>query len=713
LIVSERIPGTERNFVAENRSLQYIGKLTWSPTENDRIEVSHRGTPSASGGEGKFSVDYGTGRPLPNPYNGESLLGNYGAMSYRQGMAAYDTSVKWTHSALNKRLTFDTIVGWHKQRTYDLASDGTAIESNDGLSGTNPFRFQFSRPLASITDFETLPDPSVCDNPVAMGAVRCPAQRYTIGGPGLLQDRSYNRYQVRELVTFVAEALGHHIIKAGFDFEYMDLHSAKKHPGNAYLFGTRSAVDDYRRYGGLTGPDQAYDTEPLKYNTSSIGVGAFLQDSWSIADVITLNAGFRYDSQVLYTNDKVGLSLPNQWSPRIGIIYDPTHTGRAKLFANYAVYYQSIPLNIMDRAGSGEPQIASSRSFANCDPSSPGYPESCRETANLDQVGGPASPDRNFYYASVGKIAVDPDIKPPSSSELSLGGEYEIIPQGRLGLTYLRRWTNNIIEDMSRDALGNVFFLGNPGRGIASDFPEATRTYDAGILSFTKAFGNAWLAQASYSLAFLRGNWEGMFRSQTGQLDPGSNADFDLRSLTINRSGALDGDRRHEIKVFVARDFALAPKHHINVGLGYRSSSGAPNNYLGRHFRYGNDEVFILPRGTGIRSPWVHNFDLHIGYMFYESKTSTLSVTADIFNLFNFRAATRLSNRYTLTNVQPNTTDDPASVIEGSDKRNIRPSAISTQSGAPFTEQEKYLGYGTPVAYQEPLTIRFGVKGTF
>ena len=266
---------------------------------------------------------------------------------------------------------------------------------------------------------------------------------------------------------------------------------------------------------------------------------------------------------------------------------------------------------------------------------------------------------------------------------------------------------------MSRDSLGNVFFLGNPGSGIAADFPKAERIFDAGILSFTKSFSAHWLAQASYTLAYLRGNWEGMFRSQTGQLDPGSNADFDLRSLTINRTGPLDGDRRHEIKLFLARDLIPMPQHHFNIGLSYRARSGGPNNYLGRHFRYGNDEVFILPRGSGERSPWVHNVDLHVGYMFYKSKGSSLSVTADIFNLFNLQSAVKLSNRYTLRAVQPNTSDAPEDVIAGDDKKSLRPETITAEDGKPFTDGDKYLAYGSPTAYQEPITVRFGVKGSF
>jgi hypothetical protein len=72
-----------------------------------------------------------------------------------------------------------------------------------------------------------------------------------------------------------------------------------------------------------------------------------------------------------------------------------------------------------------------------------------------------------------------------------------------------------------------------------------------------------------------------------------------------------------------------------------------------------------------------------------------------------------LSNRYTLRAVQPNTTDSADDVVADGDAKNLDPSAISTEDGQPFTDEDKYLSYGTPTAYQQPITVRFGVKGSF
>lgn len=716
LIRSERIPGSRRVFLADQSALQYIGKLTFSPTENDRIELTHRGTPTHSGGEGVYSVDYETG--LPNIFGnpGRSrLIGPFGSTAYKQIADAFDTSLKWTHSTEDKKLTFDIVLGWHNQRTANLAGDGSF--GGSGFSGIPLFAFQRTSPFPHpITDFETISDPSLCVNDVPDGDPRCPVSDYVLGGPQILEDRLFNRYQLREIVTFVTQGLGHHILKAGVELEYTSYNSQRMYPGSVSLQESPdgTTVFDYRHLGGLTGPDQAYEIPVNRFKTYTLSFGAFVQDSWSIMDKVTVNLGVRYDTQSLYAEQGLGLRLPNQWSPRVGVIFDPTQKGRAKLFANYAIYYQTFPLNIMDRAGSGEGMIRSRRPFADCDPRSDSYPESCKEYDNLVVRNGPEAPNIKWTYLQTGKLVVDPDLDSQSTNEFSAGGEYEIIPSGRLGLTYIHRWMGNVLEDMSPD-YGYTYFVGNPGHGIASSFPEAKRTYDAGILHFTKTFSDAWLAQASYTLSYLRGNWEGLFRSQTLQLDPGTNSDFDIPALIVNRNGPLAADRRHEIKLYGARDFELAPQHHLNVGASYVARSGAPTNYLGENLSYGTDEVFLLPRGSGERLPWQHRIDLHVGYMFYQTKAATLQITADVFNVFNFQAITRRSQTYTLRPVRGIVGEDAKDPFVNGNKKIIDPDKIQADDGEerPFESADRNRAFGAPLEYQEPISMRIGVKGSF
>jgi outer membrane receptor protein involved in Fe transport len=712
LIVSDRIPGTRRFDTAEQTSLQYLGKLTWSPSADDRVELSHRGTPTRSGGDGLWPVDYETGRPYQLQY------GRYGAMSGITRSDSYGTTLRWTHSALDKRLTFDTTAGWQYQYSAELAADGSGLDG-PGLASEPRFLYQRTSPIHSITDFERIANPALCDLPVAMGETPCPVARYYVGGAGLLRDRRFNTVQARELVTFLTQGLGHHIFKAGVDFEYSDYASIRRDSGGTgYAENASGAFVSNTSYGALQGPDDPYLIAQQRYKVSTISIGSFVQDSWSVFDVFTLNAGLRYDVQQMYADQGVGLSMPNQWSPRLGLIYDPTQSGRAKLFANYAKYYQTFPLDIMSRGGTGEATVNVRRSFEDCDPESPEYPASCSNANNLvHNPNNPAALPNDRWYAGVlGRTAIDPALKPQSSDEISGGAELEIIPNGRLGLTFIHREINRIIEDMSRDE-GQTLFIGNPGEGNASDFPRAERTYNAGIVSFTKQFSDAWLAQASYTLSQLRGNWEGLFRSQTNQLDPGANSDYDLRSLVINRRGDLAGDRRHELKMFLSKDFPLGKHHNLNIGAGYQARSGAPTNYLGRHRLYGRGEVFLLPRGSGERLPWTHNIDLHVAYQFAQTKDQTFSVTVDIFNVFNFQEVIEINESYTYRAVEPITGDAAKQPFANGNKRQIEPERVlaSDLDSNPraFDDTDKNRAFGAPIRYQAPFTLRIGLRSTF
>ena len=68
-----------------------------------------------------------------------------------------------------------------------------------------------------------------------------------------------------------------------------------------------------------------------------------------------------------------------------------------------------------------------------------------------------------------------------------LGAEYQLLPESRLSLTFTRRRLKDMIEDMSVDEAA-TYFIGNPGQGIAANFPGARREYDAMTLVFQKEF---------------------------------------------------------------------------------------------------------------------------------------------------------------------------------------------------------------------------------
>jgi hypothetical protein len=715
------IPGSESSWVAESTQIQAMGKLTYAVNADNQLALAVYTTPTSTGGNGKYSITPSTGQPETDPRVTAGLNGPYQALAHEQLGSSFDTSLKWTSAFSNKRILLDTTVGWHHETGGILPSDGSEVGSRNGLAGLSRVIWRRNNPgFHNVKDFESVPD-GYC-----MSDAACPVTTYNTGGPDLLREQSLDRYQGRSILTYLLQGAGHHVIKAGVDIESMSYDNTKAYSGGIrYREAANGTSFTWNRgYGFLTGPDENFQLDKIVTHTRSLTAGGFLQDSWSVMDKVTLNVGIRYDAQFLYdTYGNRGLSLPNQWSPRLGVIYDPTQAGRAKVFGNFARFYESVPLDMADRALSGEAGVAA-RQAPGCPDISPNGP--CLGPAP-NRLPGTGTPPNNYFSLAGGggSIPIDPDIRPQSSDELVFGGEYELLRDSRIGLTYTKRWMNYVIEDMSRDE-AKTYFLGNPGYGISTDFPKPKRDYDAVTAYFTKVFADDWLAQASYTWSFLRGNYAGLFRPETAQIDPNINSDFDLRSLLANRDGPLPGDRTHQIKLYGARDWLLTPEHHVTTGLSLKARSGVPTGYLGSHPVYTLDETFILPRGSGERTPWEFGADLSLGYRFQIDKDKSVQATIDIFNIFNFQAITQSDQRYTASDVLPLTNGarpDAKGVIPGVAKAYAVPPPASENCGVATPSQvcldyylqpsERNPNFGRPTAYQAPRVFRFGLRTTF
>lgn len=738
--ITEQIAGTTSSTRAQGTTVQALGKLTYAPAKNHTLELLGIHAPQLSGGDGTYSLDARLGTPeVVNNVNGD-----YSALARKRRDTGSDLLLTWNARTPGGAWTFNTLLGWHHQHNSALPVDDTGVGSTEGLAGTPQVIYRKSNNLArdsdddnivdtpllpgtggyrevhTLTDFSPLPDGApagACDatpftfhNPsttlAEQRSVVCPAATWFRGGPGIIYDRRLDRGQVRHIATRLARGAGHHVIKFGVDLELLRYSNNRGYSGDRLyrenLKGTTFA--DYRQYGFLGAPDQPHVLHNLNGDVYSTTIGGFLQDSWSIMDRVTLNAGVRYDAQIMFASDRtVSMALPNQISPRLGLVWDPTYAGKAKIFANYARFYQSIPLTIASRAGSGEPQIASVHDADVCDPTDQARRDVCEsDDSRVTQPGAEARPDQLWLFPSggtpAGRVPVDPGLKPQSSDEVVAGGEYEVFADTRLGLQYTHRWLNRVIEDMSSDE-GNTYFIGNPGSGVAADFPRARRIYDAATLFLDRRFARHWLLAGSYTLSWLRGNISGLFRPENGQVEPNMNSDFDLQSLLANRNGDLPGDARHSVKLFVAGEIVLRNKQAIRLGGAVRARSGGPTSYLGAHALYGSSESYILPRGAGDRLPWTFSVDPSIGYTRVFTRDLSLTISLDIFNVDNFQQVLAVDQRYTSDSVKP---------IAGGTKDDLR--TLQNTDGHPVVVNPNF---GNPTAYQSPRQFRFGLRLTF
>ena len=230
--------------------------------------------------------------------------------------------------------------------------------------------------------------------------------------------------------------------------------------------------------------------------------------------------------------------------------------------------------------------------------------------------------------------------------------------------------------------------------------------YDSVTVAVSKTFADLWLAQVSYSWQNLVGNIEGLFRTQNGQLDPNANTDFD--------SGTAPGqpvraDCREmfdmTIESLTSRRNSVTPVLSITTGLGYVGSSGTPIDFLGAASFYGPGEAYVFPRGSGGRLAWQHTVDINGALNFRVSPSTVLTLSVNIFNLFNFQEVTRVSQEYTIWphGVAPIPNGNPST-----DR-----SKIVDENGKPLNASDINPNFWRPAAYQPARQVRFQARLSF
>ena len=86
---------------------------------------------------------------------------------------------------------------------------------------------------------------------------------------------------------------------------------------------------------------------------------AYINDAWEMSKYVTLNVGVRWEQQRLIGN-LVERTFSNMWSPRVGIVVDPTGSRKQKIYANFGRYAYVLPLDAALRALSNEEDLQNS-----------------------------------------------------------------------------------------------------------------------------------------------------------------------------------------------------------------------------------------------------------------------------------------------------------------------------------------------------------------
>lgn len=655
-----------------------VGRLTFALDAESTLSLSYIGNPGSISGVRRAVGESRSANGVSGSadyYLGEREVGTHNLVLNYQG------------HFLDRSLQVEAFAGMHTERDVIRPRVDSATFQNVGFE-------------VSLDDYE----PGACPDDPSTPFVDCPVRDYIFGGTGSWFDETTDRYTAGLRLTHL---LAGHQIRYGVDVEYKRYASTRGYSGGS--FEQHFAADPFDAEGGANWQRQYYARQdeggphlygvdgnaPFSAVASTVTLSAFLQDVWEVDEHLTVSGGLRWDYEMIMDSEgRPGITIPDEIAPRLGVTVDPTGVGRSRIFASYGWFYESVPLDINQRAFSAE------------------------GTALYD-IGADGQPVGEPHVLGGANAATVNQLQGQYHSEIILGAEYELIPHLVVGAQATYRNLERAIEDISPDD-GQHYFIANPGVNDC-DVPEEYReplsaacagpdgSYDPTStvfsspvrryygVSFTlrKDFSDHWMMRASYTLSRAEGNYTGLFAADNGQADPNISSQYDLPSLVYNRMGPLPNDRTHVIRVSGGYELGgLMPElSGLTVGLQYIGRSGTPLSYLGRHELYGRREVFILPRGAAGRTPFTHQVDMSVGYDIPLTQGMALNLSATVFNLFNFQEATELDQEYTTGVAQPNRT--PGASIDDVEVSSVNPT------------------FGQARLRQEPLRVQLSARLTF
>jgi TonB dependent receptor len=335
---------------------------------------------------------------------------------------------------------------------------------------------------------------------------------------------------------------------------------------------------------------------------------AYVNDDWEMSKYATLSLGVRWEQQRMSTGGGVTQVLGDQWNPRIGFSVDPKGDRKSKIYANFGRYVTVNP-NPVKFTGSTLPgQCVDSNGV-----STP-YSALNLTTSLGTALGSICYPSVN--EPSTWSIA-NPDCGGSGQPACAPGDAFVVDPNALFG--------------------GE----GQPD-GVPDGYPNATRNYQAIEIEVNKSLSHNWSLISNWRIAWLQGNFEGAFRNDNGQNDPGISSLYDFTPGVLGEigfqvaPGPLNADRLHIVNIYPTYTFDKTFLRGLIVTPGVRIQSGLPFTTLVAQEPYVNTgEVPINGRGDLGRGPVTGTVDVHLDYPWRISESKSLHFSVDLMNIAN------------------------------------------------------------------------------
>lgn len=512
--------------------------------------------------------------------------------------------------------------------------------------------------------------------------------------------------------------LGDHLLRFGLDREENTSDYERKYPGpGGYYYNVYKTTPGATLVNGGQVPagTTAY-VRARRYEIAGTfetdNSAYYLEDNWSVTPNLLLNLGLRLEA--FDNKDSEGRSyikMDDMVAPRFGASWDIKGDGTMKLFGNVGRYFLPVAnvINIKQAGG-----LLDERTY---------YALAGWETRELNGsqyqvpvLGAQIGPvDDSQGDGTVGDLRseVDRDMDPVYQDEAILGFQQSINEAWSYGVRGIYRKLHNAIDDMEISATGACgpdgyigWVMANPGKkvtvwgdtncdgdadgwvtvdtakegwamyrqdGVDADgdpimtyigqrgWEKPKRDYKALELQLDRAWDGKWSMNASYTLAYGRGNAEGPVNSDTDFSDTGRTENFDDPWVNYNGYGYLANDRRHQVKLRGA--YAITDNWLVGATLDARSGGpitgfgvGNPYDSTVYHSYYvcveNCDSDFSAERvyahnsrgGYG-RLPWSYELGASVTWLKSFNETN-LKVKFAVYNLTNQQKKLSVNQEY-------------------------------------------------------------------
>jgi hypothetical protein len=389
------------------------------------------------------------------------------------------------------------------------------------------------------------------------------------------------------------------------------------------------------------------EVQAAPYSVRATGKAFYLQDTWTM-NKLTVNAGVRAEEWI-HEDSTGGRSAKFKWepAPRLSVVYDLNGDGRSKVWGFLGRYYDPIRTNMADFAGNltgpvNDEQIALGDKWL-----------------TFRTRGGPKTPDALFA----------PSTKTPYTDEFMLGYATNIGKDWTVSVSYTKRRTRDLLEDYDLTlysdptltvatapegyaAPGSAYYLPYSYFGYSSKpnsnyvigtLAGGKRDYQGLEVSFSKAKRDNWMAGGSYTYNDAKGN-----------SNSDSNADFQgdwiaLDPRAPNAYGPQPGNIKHQVKGYGAYWFdnglELSGVFNWNSGSLYSRTFGASGRNLPEmgdaYLNGGVVDTFILPGAVGSqKAPAYYTLDVRAKYIYKFTASQQVEIFVDIFNVLDKQSPT-------------------------------------------------------------------------